>query len=254
MFQERFRNEGGKFFDANTMKATINGPAGVKVLTEWRNENRFMPPGVEKFGFVENLAVFLQGQSAMTISWPPYGRFAAGYLSEEKALSWVPKSQIAGKVGYALPPGGHPELAAGFALSVASTSKQKEQAYLFIQWLNSEEISNQRVQLPYALRDPFRDSHFSNPGYLKLWPDAKDYLAALKAGANTGLLDLSLIQTDKYEEALRQGISRLWAGEDPKKILDDIARQWDETTQRVGVEKQKAVYNAWAAKSGAYPK
>jgi len=254
MFQERFRNEGGKFFDANTMKATINTPAGVKVLTEWRNENRFMPPGVEKFGFVENLAVFLQGQSAMTISWPPYGRFAAGYLSEEKALSWVPKSQIAGKVGYALPPGGHPELAAGFALSVASTSKQKEQAYLFIQWLNSEEISNQRVQLPYALRDPFRDSHFTNPGYLKLWPDAKDYLAALKAGANTGLLDLSLIQTDKYEEALRQGISRLWAGEDPKKILDDIARQWDETTQRVGVEKQKAVYNAWAAKSGAYPK
>ena len=254
LFQERFRNEGGKFFDASTMKATINSPIGVKVLTEWRNENRFMPPGVEKFGFVENLAVFLQGQSAMTISWPPYGRFAAGYLSEEKALSWVPKSQIAGKVGYAMPPGGHPELAAGFALSVASSSKQKEQAYLFIQWLNSEEISNQRVQLPYALRDPFRDSHFTNPGYLKLWPDAKDYLAALQQGANHGLLDLSLIQTDKYEEALRQGISRLWAGEDPKKILDDMARQWDEITQRVGVAKQKAVYDAWAAKSGAYPK
>jgi multiple sugar transport system substrate-binding protein len=254
MFQERFCNEGGRFFDAATMKATINSPTGVKVLTEWRNENRFMPPGVEKFGSVETPAVFLQGQAAMTISWPPYGRFAAGYLSEEKALSWVPKSQIAGKVGYALPPGGHPELAAGFALSVASTSKQKEQAYLFIQWLNSEEISNQRVQLPYALRDPFRDSHFTNPGYVKLWPDAKEYLAALQAGANSGLLDLSLIQTDKYEEALRQGISRLWAGEDPKKILDDVARQWDEITQRVGVAKQKAVYATWAAKSGAYPK
>jgi multiple sugar transport system substrate-binding protein len=254
MFQERFRNEGGKFFDPATMKATINGPEGVKVLTEWRNENRFMPPGVEKFGFVENLAVFLEGKSAMTISWPPYGRFAAGYLSEEKALSWVPKSKIAGKVGYTLPPGGHPELAAGFALSVASTSKQKEQAYLFIQWLNSEEVSNQRVQLPYALRDPFRDSHFTNPGYLKLWPDAKEYLAALQAGSKTGLLDLSLIQTDKYEEALRQGISRLWAGEDPKKILDDVARQWDDVTKRVGADKQRAVYNAWAAKSGAYPK
>jgi multiple sugar transport system substrate-binding protein len=254
MFQERFRNEGGKFFDPATMKATINGAEGVKVLTEWRNENRFMPPGVEKFGFVENLAVFLEGKSAMTISWPPYGRFAAGYLSEEKALSWVPKSKIAGKVGYALPPGGHPELAAGFALSVASSSKQKEQAYLFIQWLNSEEVSNQRVQLPYALRDPFRDSHFTNPGYLKLWPDAKEYLAALQAGSKSGLLDLSLIQTDKYEEALRQGISRLWAGEDPKKILDDVAKQWDETTKRVGVDKQRAVYNAWASKSGAYPK
>ncbi len=254
MFEERFRVEGGKFFDPGTMKATVNSPIGVKVFSEMRNENRFMPPGVEKFGFVENLAVFLKGQSAMTISWPPYGRFSAGYLASEKALDWVPKSQIAGKVGYALPPGGHPELAAGFALSVASTSKQKEQAYLFIQWLNSEEISNQRVQLPYALRDPFRESHYVNKEYLAKWPDAKHYLAALKDASKTGLLDLSLIQTDKYEEALRQGISRLWAGEDPKKILDDVAAQWDQITQQVGVEKQKAVYGAWAAKSGAYPK
>lgn len=254
MFQERFRVEGGKFFDANTMKATVNSPIGVKVFTEMRNENRFMPPGVENFGFVENLALFLKGESAMTISWPPYGRFAAGYLGSEKALDWVPKSMIAGKVGYALPPGGHPELAAGFALSVASTSKQKEAAYLFIQWLNSEEISNKRVQLPYTLRDPFRDSHYTNPGYLKLWPDAKDYLATLHAAAQTGLLDLSLIQTDKYEEALRQGISKLWAGEDPKAILDKVAADWDEVTKQVGMDKQKTVYNAWAAKSGAYPK
>jgi len=254
LFQERFRNEGGRFFDGNTMKATINSPVGVKVFEGWRAENRFMPPGVEKFGFVENLATFVKGESAMTISWPPYGRFAAGYLANEKALDWVPKTTIAGKVGYALPPGGHPQLAMGFALSVASTSKQKEAAYLFIQWLNSEEISNQRVKLPYALRDPFRNSHFTNPEYLKLWPDAKNYLATLQAGSKTGLLDLSLIQTDKYEEALRQGISRLWAGEDAKKILDDIAKEWDTVTQKVGVDKQKAVYNAWAAKGGAYPK
>ena len=253
MFEERFRNEGGKFFDPNTMKATVNSPVGVKVFTEMRNENKFMPPGVEKFGFVENLAVFLQGKSAMTISWPPYGRFAAGYLANEAKLDWVPKSQIAGKVGYALPPGGHPELAAGFALSVASTSKQKEQAYLFIQWLNSEDISTLRVQLPYTLRDPFRDSHYVNKDYLAKWPDAKYYLATLKDASKTGLLDLSLIQTDKYEEAIRQGISRLWAGEDPKAILDDVAKQWDDITQQVGVEKQKAVYKAWAAKSGAYP-
>src|SRR5215510_7254473 len=43
MFEERFRNEGGKFFDPNTMKATINSPVGVKVFTDMRNENKFMP-------------------------------------------------------------------------------------------------------------------------------------------------------------------------------------------------------------------
>ncbi len=252
MFQERFRNEGGKFFDGD-MKATVNSAAGVKVFNDWLTENKFMAKGVEKFGFVENLAEFVQGKSAMTISWPPYGRFAAGYLENEEALNWVPKTQIAGKIGYALPPGGHPELAAGFALSVASGSKNKEAAYLFIQWLNSEEISNQRVQLPYALRDPFRNSHFENEGYKALWPDAKDYLAALGDAAQTGLLDLSLIQTDKYEEALRQGISRLWAGDNPQKILDDVAAEWDKITASVGTDKQKAVYESWATKSGAYP-
>ncbi|WP_119299661.1 ABC transporter substrate-binding protein [Dongia deserti] len=253
MFQERFRTEGGKFFDAETMKATINSDVGVKVLEGMRAENKFMPPGVEQWGFVENLAAFLQGQTAMTISWPPYGRWAAGYGTDQEVLSWVPKSQIAGKVGYALPPGGHPELAAGFALSVASTSKNKDAAYLFIQWLNSEDVSLQRVQLPYALRDPFRDSHFTSPEYLAKWPDAKDYLATLSEGAKTGLLDLSLLQTDKYEEVLRQAISKLWAGEDAKSILDAAAAEWDAITAKIGVDKQKAVYQAWAAKSGAYP-
>ena len=106
---------------------------------------------VETWGFVEALSSFLAGGIAMTISSPPFGRWAAGYGTEEEALSWVPKSTIADKVGYALPPGGTPQLAAGFSLSVASGSKNKEAAYLFIQWLNSEETSLQRVQLPYRL-------------------------------------------------------------------------------------------------------
>lgn len=254
MFQERFRNEGGRFFDANSMKATINTPPGVKVFTDWLAENKAMPRGVETWGFVENLAAFLKGDTAMTISWPPYGRWAAGYGTDQQALAWVPKSQVAGMVGYSMPPGGHPQLAAGFSLSVSASSKRKEAAYLFIQWLNSKDISLQRVQLPYALRDPFRDSHFASEEYKKRWPQAPQYLAALNDGAVNGLLDLSVIQTDKYEEALRQGISRLWAGEDPQKILNDTAAAWDQITQRIGVDKQKAAYAEWAAKPNAYPK
>ena len=254
MFQERFRNEGGKFFDSGTMKATINSQIGIKVFTEMRDENQFMPPGIEQWGFNENLSAFLQGRTAMTISWPPYGRWAAGYGADLDMLSWVPKSEIAGKVGYALPPGGHPQLAAGFALSVASLSMNKDAAYLFIQWLNSEDVSLQRVQLPYALRDPFRNSHFSSKEYLARWPDAKDYLAVLKQAAETGLLDLSLLQTDKYDEVLRHAISRLWTGNDPKVLLDAAAAEWDAITEIVGVDRQKAAYADWAAKTGSYPK
>ncbi len=254
LFQERFRVEGGKFFDPATMKATINNEIGVKVFDGMRADNAFMPPGVETWGFVEALSSFLAGEIAMTISWPPFGRWAAGYGVEEEALSWVPKSTIADKVGYALPPGGTPQLALGFSLGVASNSKNKEAAYLFIQWLNSEETSLARVQLPYALRDPFREAHFTDAEYLSRWPDAKDYLATLRAGADSGLLDLSLLQTDKYEEVLRQATTRLWAGEDSQTILNDAAAQWDALTDRIGVDKQRQAYEDWASKPNAYPK
>jgi hypothetical protein len=46
----------------------------------------------------------------------------------------------------------------------------------------------------------------------------------------------------------------LWSGEDPKSILDKVAASWDATTEQVSVEKQKAAYQGWASKSGAYPK
>ena len=253
MFQERFRMEGGKFLDAATMKATVNSDIGLKVFQGILAENKFMPPGVEQWNFVDNLAAFLQGQTAMTISWPPYGRWAAGYGLDQEALNWVPKSQVAGKVGYAVNPLGRPELGVGFALAVSSTSKNKEAAYLFIQWLNSKQTSLERVQLPYTLRDPFRTSHYESPEYRKLWPDAGAYLDTIRLSGEKGLLDLSLLQQDKYDEAMSKGISSLWAGEDPQEILDRMAGQFDAITEKVGVDKQKEVYTAWAAKPGAYP-
>lgn len=101
MFQERFRVEGGKFFDADTMQATVNSDIGVKVFEGMRAENRFMPPGVEQWGFIEAFNAFLAGNIAMTVSWPPVGRWAAGYGKGTEALSWIPETKVVDKVGYA---------------------------------------------------------------------------------------------------------------------------------------------------------
>lgn len=252
-FQERFRNEGGTFFDPDTMQATINSEVGVKVLSNMVKEHQWMPPGGETWGFVEVLAAWLSGDVAMTISWPPFGRWSAGYGTDEEALSWVPKSEIAGKVGYALSPGGHPELANGFALGISSQSRNKEAAYLYIQWMNSPEVSLERVQLPYALRDPFRDNHFTSEEYRSRWPAAPDYLATLQEGAETGLLDLSILQTAAYVEALGRAIQAAIAGTDPQEALDQAAAEWDALTEQIGVDAQRAAYLDWAAKPNAYP-
>ena len=62
----------------------------------------------------------------MTITWPPVARWAQGINADEQALSWVPESQVIDKVGYALPPGGHPELASGILLArLARTARTR---------------------------------------------------------------------------------------------------------------------------------
>ena len=43
------------------------------------------------------------------------------------------------------------------------------------------------------------------------------------------------------------------AGEDPKAILDDVAKQWDALTERIGVDKQREAYLSWSANAAAYP-
>lgn len=253
LFEERFRVAGGRFFDADSMDATINSDIGVQVLTDMVAQNANFPPGSQGWGSVDVLSAWLAGDLAMMVWWPPPGRWSEGYGTDQEALSWVPKTTVAGKVGYAPMPGGTPELAAGFALAVSADSQHKEAAYLFAQWLNSDEISTQRVMLPYALRDPFRNSHYESAEYRALWPNAGAYLDALKASAEAGLLDLSVSNTAAYEESLNRAITAALAGGDPKELLDQAAEEWNAITDEVGRDLQKEVYAAWAAHPNAYP-
>ena len=165
MFQERFRNEGGKFFDAATMKATVNGPAGVKVFQDWLAENKWMPPGVETWDFVENLPAFLVGRHRhdhlLAALWP-LGR-GLRHRRGGAVLGAEEPGRRQGRLRHAA---GWPSRSSRPASRSASprTPRRRSPAYLFIQWLNSEDISIERVQLPYALRDPFRDNHFTSRG------------------------------------------------------------------------------------------
>lgn len=258
VFEERFRSAGGKFFDAETMKATINNDIGVATLTDMVDQLANMPPGAAQWGPVEVLNSWLAGDLALMIWWPPPGRWSEGYGLDLEEFSWVPPTKVKGLVGYATTPSGHPELAAGFTLSVSAESKNKEAAYLFCQWMNSKEISLQRVTLPYALRDPFRISHYESAEYRNLWPSAGAYLDALKQGGENGLMDLSVIDTFRYEDALTRAITAALAGGDAKAALDKAAEEWDGITKEIdddlGEGSQKAAYEAWASSPSAYPK
>lgn len=249
-FMQRFRSNGGSFFDGD-MKAAIASDIGVKTLEQMKAANAASIPGNEELDAVSLWVAWLQGKVAMIYSWPPTGRMSAGYSQSDKAISFIPQSSIAGKVGYAIVPGGNPEHAFGFNKGLAADSANPEAAYLFMQWCTSPAVSLARVMLPYALRDPYRLSHFKSELYGELFPSAPDYLRNLNNSANVGLLDPIMPGAQDYQLSLDRMCTSVWAGTDPMAALQTAAAEWDRTTEALGVEAQKAFYEEFLKLPGA---
>jgi multiple sugar transport system substrate-binding protein len=242
-FYQTFRAFGGQLYDQRTMKARINSPAGVRTMETIMRELKASPPGNEKFDFLTMWTTWLQGKTAMIYTWGPTGRISENYAQRHKAFSFLPKSRIVGKVGYAPVPGRYGEVGAnGVVRCTSADSKNQEAAYLFTQWNTSPSISLQRVQLPFTLIDPFRISHYRSRQYASRWPAAKDYLRALCEAANYGVLDPIMTGAADYANALDRAMTAIYAGRDIKRTLDATAKEWDAITQRLGTDRVRESY------------
>src|SRR5918993_277928 len=194
-FSEEFRNRGGRFFDDETLDATLDSEAGVETLTRMIESNKTMPPGIETWGFVEVLTS---------------------------------------------------------SLAVSADSQNKEAAYFFIQWLTSPTISLQRVMLPYALRDPYRMSHYSSQENRDRWPNAGAYLDTLQAAADGALLDIIMPGSAEYHTAIDQAVTSAMSGTPVEEALATGNSAFNEITDRIGRESQTAAYENFKALPGSY--
>ena len=166
-------------------------------------------------------------------------------------MSWIPKTTIADKVGYSVV-GEHPGIAPGFAPAVSSTSKNKEAAYLFIQWANSADVSITRSELPYSIRDPFRISHYESPLLRNQWPNATAFQDTLRDAGEKGILELTLRNTAAYQDAMSTALQAAIGGADPQEAIDQLAEDWDALTEQIGVDAQRDAYKSFIAGRG-YP-
>ncbi len=141
---------GGRVFDEK-WNPVVNSPESVEAAAFLRDVVRTGPVGIPAFGFGDAVTAFLQGDAAI-------------YLDSLKiaAMSRDPsRSKIDGKVGFAL----HPEgtrcgsETGGFALGIPDNSKNKEAAFLFIQYMTSKAGDQKMVDLG---GDPVRISTLQN--------------------------------------------------------------------------------------------
>jgi multiple sugar transport system substrate-binding protein len=250
-FLQQFRANGGKFFDAD-MKAQLGTPAGTTTLKQMIAQNKASIPGNNDLDAVAQWAAWLQGKVAMIFSWPPTGRMSENYSQRAKAINFVPKSEIVDKVGYANLPGGNGEMASGYVKALAAGSNNEEAAYLFMQWVSAPPLSLVRTMLPYTLRDPYRLSTYKSDQYRALWPAAKDYLITLCECSNTAVVDMIMPGWQDYALSIDRMCTAVWGGQDPAAALKQVAAEWDTTTQRLGVDAQKAAYEQFLKLPGSY--
>src|SRR6201996_2662575 len=125
-----FLNYGGEFLDAKGNILT-DGPEAIAATTMYqRLLTKSAPPGVAGFNWMESMASFTQGRSAMWIDadgWAPP-------LEDPNA------SRVVGKGWYTLVPAGPKGAFSstyGDGIGIAAASKNKDAAYLLCQWVVS---------------------------------------------------------------------------------------------------------------------
>lgn len=159
---------GGRVFD-DKWKPIINNSAGVKAASALKRIIDCGPKGSQNFGPAEAAASFMQGKSAMFMDSIA---FAAQFEDPSK-------SKVVGKVGWALHPKGvrRGSQTGGFGIAIPRNAKNKEAAFLLMQWLTSK-TGDKLVAM--AGGNPSRFSTYADPEVQAKYPYAATFGEALK--------------------------------------------------------------------------
>ena len=216
---------GGRVFDDN-WNPIINNAAGVKAAKALKKIVDCGPAGAKGFAFGEALGSFLQGKTAMYLDTT----VVAGQINDPK------KSKVVGKVGWALHPKGvrRGSQTGGFGIGIPKNAKNKEAAFLLMQWLTSKK-GDKLVAL--AGGNPSRFSTHADADVNKKFPHMKTFGEALKY-ADPDWRPIIPVW-GKINADIGTTMSKvLTENLDPKKALDGVA-------QRASKIMEEAGYGTW---------
>ncbi|MGH2551076.1 MAG: ABC transporter substrate-binding protein, partial [Thermomicrobiales bacterium] len=151
---------GGGYLD-DQFHPNFNNDAGKRAMEIAVALNECCPPDVASYGWEEANTAFLTGKVAMMEQWPGLSKIA-----ETEEGFWG-RSEVIGKVGYAVPAGAmvdgalvQSSVLGGWAAAISTYAKDKDLAYRTISFLTSKEAEPLKIA---AGNDPCRTSTYSNP-------------------------------------------------------------------------------------------
>ena len=212
---------GGSVFD-DSWKPIINNEQGVAAANMLKQITDCGIEGARTFGPSEAAAGFSSGQYAMFLD--SIG-FAAGFEDPSK-------SQVAGKVTWALHPKGvvAASQTGGFGIGIPKNAKNKEAAFLLLQWLTSKETD---LKIAMEGGNPSRFSTYQDAGLNAKYPYSATFGKALEF-ANPDWRPI-IPTWGKINADLGTTLSKiLTEGLDPQEGLDGVAERAEAIMKEAG--------------------
>jgi len=209
----------GQLYDDN-YNVLLNDENGVKATEYYKKMAEFAPPGVTTWTWDDVNTALQQGTVAQSIQWDE------NYGSMENPE----ESKVVGQMRYApVPSYGAPvSHYGGSSLGIPTSSKNKEAAFLFIQWATSKDIQLRGVGKGSS---PTRKSIYAIQELREKYPS---FAATDEAAATTGWRP-RIPEWDDMVETLALEINSVIAGaKDVKSALDISAAKVDELLKSGG--------------------
>lgn len=268
----------GIFFDNETMVPLTQNEGFLRALEVYKETTQYGPPDELSIGVGDTRGLWTAGRCALTLDWGDVGSLA---VSEG--------SKVNGLTGAVITPGSTmvvdratgalvectPEICphaidgvnyapfASFGGWSGGVSSQidpqlKQVAYDYLSFVSQPAQSNVDVTIGATGFNPYRTSQFEN---LDSWlangfteDAATNYLGAIEASLNNPnmVLDLRVPQNQRYQQViLDEVLSRYLADElTAEEAAAEIATRWEEVTEELGRDAQKAAYTATLGTTG----
>ena len=210
---------GGEYVTRDGKSALTTPPwtKAVDLYARWLRQ--YAPPGVVNFHWYECSAAFMQGQVAMYYD-------GVNFANQFEDPS---KSKVAGKVGYAVSPAGPAGIVTPTftsAMAVSAQSRNKEAAYLFIQWATNKQNAVRELLAGVGVGRISTWSHPEVKAKGKMPADwYTSYLQSLKYG-KAGLPEI--VDVTQYRDIIGVAIQKAIEGGNTSQLLQQAHKEFQE--------------------------
>ena len=236
------------YFDDKTGKPLIDGDAGVKATIEYVNALKWHSKDGVSWGWPEQYANMAAGGAAITCAFPNMPKFLDSAANKD--------SKVVGKLRSGLSPGRviggklvrrsvwWPNIGHG----VAAKGKNREAAYLLLQWASSGKVSTWLTANPAGYYDPWRIPHFKDPIVIGSYHDwhIPVYISTIEHASPP----INIPGVTEYVSTLDTNLLSALAGNiTPAQAMKNTAKAWEDITNKKGRDKQiealKKARDAW---------